>query len=336
MMNGKPDYLKLSEWLQGCERPVLFSHRRPDGDALGALGGMARALAVLGKSPRVMLYEPISSRYAVMAGAAKWELWEQCAADVGRNCDAAIVLDTCAWSQLEPVADFLRGAPRTLVLDHHATHDELGERAGDLKIIDATASAASLLVAEWVQHAGIAIDEVMATALFVGISTDCGWFRFANTDARTLRVAAELVAAGVTPDRVYTSIYQQDSAAKVRLVARLLTSLEVRADGALAVMYLRKSDFAAAGASRADTEDLVNEAGRLAGTEATVMFTEEDGEVRLNFRSRLWLDVAKIAEQFGGGGHARAAGARVQGEWDAVTARVIGVMETALAEGEGR
>jgi phosphoesterase RecJ-like protein len=111
----------------------------------------------------------------------------------------------------------------------------------------------------------------------------------------------------------------------------MLASLEMHAQRQLAVMYLRQADFAAAGADRDLTEDLVNEAGRLGCTEATILFTEEPSQVRVNFRSKRWLDVAALAGRFGGGGHPRAAGARVTGTWDEVVPRVMSAALDAFA-----
>jgi phosphoesterase RecJ-like protein len=113
----------------------------------------------------------------------------------------------------------------------------------------------------------------------------------------------------------------------------MLQTLELHADDRLAVMKLRQADFDAAGATRDMTEDLVNEAGRIGCTEATIMFTEEpDGSVRVNLRSKQSLDVSALAQRFNGGGHARASGARPDGPWDEVVQRVIAAAVKALDE----
>lgn len=299
---------------------------RADGDALGSLAAIAAALRQLGKSPTIAVFDPFPPRYSAIAELGPWNAWETLRAALpdsaqiasGEPYDAAIVVDTCALSQLEPALDFLARVPRTLVIDHHATRDAIGTGANDLRLLDETAAAACVLVADWVAAAGVRLDPPLATALYTGIATDTGWFRFSNADARTLRTAATLLDAGVEPARLYASIYQQEPAAKLRLVARVLSSLEMHAGGRLAVMSLRLADFAAAGADKTMTEDLVNEAGRIAGVEATILLTEDvDGVVRVNLRSRERLDVAELARRFGGGGHARAAGCRLRGGWDA-------------------
>ncbi|MGD8450264.1 MAG: DHHA1 domain-containing protein [Phycisphaerae bacterium] len=332
-MIAEQDYHNVMEWLSECQRPLLLTHQRPDGDALGAMGGLALALGQRGARPAAALYEPFPWRYTYFQEAARWTDWKTEGERLRRECDAVIVVDTCALAQLEPVAEWLPQAPRTLVIDHHTTRDAIGERPGDLRLIDVSASAVCLLIAEWVRATQVACSPLMATALFTGIATDCGWFRFPNTDARTLRVVAELVAAGASPNGIYGAVYQQDPPAKLRLVARMLDSLELHAGGKLAVMGLREADFVAAGADPNETEDLVNEAGRLGGIEATVLCTEQPGVIRINFRSRNALDVAALARQFGGGGHARAAGARVAGRWDEVVPAVVTAAVAALDEG---
>ncbi len=331
IMNLDQSYDNLTAWVDGCRRPLLVSHCRPDGDALGALAGMALALAQRGHAPQVALYDPFPARYALLRDLLPWLSWPEAGPTLRAACDALLILDTSAYQQLEPVVEFLPRAPRTLVLDHHATGDPIGSRLGDFRLVDETACAVSLLVAEWMRRARIAITAPIATALFTGIATDCGWFRFPSTDSRTLHVAAELVAAGAEPSRINAEIYEQDASARLRLIGRMLQSLELHAGDRLAVMCIRRADFEAAGADRGVTADLVNEAGRLGCTEATILFTEEeDSVIRVNLRSKRVLDVAALAAAFGGGGHMRAAGARLRGRWEEQVPRVVAAAVKAL------
>lgn len=333
MSTQRPEYSTAATWLGACRRPLLVSHRRPDGDALGSLAALALLLKQRGVAPAVALLEPFPARYRVLESFAPWRLWREERDTLVEHCDAVVILDTCAFAQLGPIGDWLNAAPRTLVIDHHATSDALATRPGDQRIIDPSASATCLLLTEFVRATGGALDDRLATALLVGLATDTGWFRFSNADARTLHAAAELVAAGAQPAEIYDDLYQRDSAARLRLVARLLQTLELEAGGRLAVLRLRQADFAATGADMSDTEDLVNEVNRLGCADATVMFTEEpDGVVRVNFRSKRRVDVAKLAQQFGGGGHVRAAGARVRGDWEATAAAVVKAAAAAVQQ----
>ena len=323
-MSDEHDFQSVTTWLEECHRPLLLSHERVDGDALGALAAMSLALRRRGAEPAVALFEGLPPRFTFLASAATWHVWEETRDVLVTDCDAVVILDTCAVTQLEPVAAFLGRAPRTLVIDHHATRDPIGTRDGDLRLLDDSASATSLIVAEWIRAVGLPFDQPLATALFTGIATDCGWFRFANTDVRTMRMAADLVEAGAAPSEIHAAIYQQEPASKLRLIAHMLNGLELKADGKLAVMCLRAADFEATGTDSSMTGELINEATRLAGTEATLLFVEEpDRTVRVNLRSKRTLDVSALATRFGGGGHARAAGARLRGDWDTVVPCVI-------------
>lgn len=331
-------FQQLSDWLARCRRPLLVTHRRPDGDALGALAGLGAALRQGGLVPQVVLFEPWPARYELLEAGTSWELWDQAREALTAACDALVILDTCSLAQLEPLGAYLSRAPRTLVIDHHLTRDGLAGRAGDLRVLDETAAATCLILAEWVQAAGLSCGPAMATALLAGIATDCGWFRFANTDARALRVAAELAARGAVPGAIHRALYQQERPERLRLTARMLAGLRLHADGRLAVMGLRRADLAASGADPSMTEDLVNQAMCLGCAEAALLFTEEqDGLVRVSFRSKQELDVSALAARFGGGGHARAAGARLRGRWEEVVPRVVAAAAAALgAAGDGR
>ncbi len=324
------EYEAMTSWLHACRRPLLLTHRRPDGDALGALAGLALGLRQLGPAPRVALYEPFPPRYAVLADSLAWDDRPAAARELIAACDAVVVVDTSSYQQLAPVADLLSTAPRTLVVDHHATADPIGTRAGDCRVTDVSASAVCVLIAEWMEQAGLAFTPEIAVALFTGIATDCGWFRFSSTDARTLRMAADLVGAGAAPNAIHAAIYEQDAPAKLHLIGRMLQSLELFAGGQLAAMYIRQADFEAVGADSHMTEDVVNEAARLGCTEATLLFTEEPHDIRVNFRSKRRLDVSALAAQYGGGGHARAAGARLTGPWEQVVPPVIQAAVAAL------
>ena len=332
-----PEYDAAAKWLADRRRPLLASHRRPDGDALGAIAGLSRLLAQRGAAPAALLFEPFPARYTVLKGDGEWRELPPgpSPATAWADRDALVILDTCSSSQLEPIAAGLPQAPPTLVIDHHRTADDIGCRAGDLRVIDASAGACCLMIAELALSRGWTIDAPAATALYTGMATDCGWFRFSNADARLLRAAAEMVERGAKPDRLYEAIYQQEPAARLRLIGRMLAGLELRAGGRLTVLRVRQSDFAASGADESMTEDLVNEAGRIAGNVATAMFSEQvDGEVRINLRSRHTVDVSRLAQRFGGGGHERAAGARQRGDFEQIVALVCAAVEAELSHGD--
>ena len=326
------EYHNALAWLADRQRPLIVSHRKPDGDALGSAAALALSLGQRGQQPAAVLYEPFPQRYACLSDLVQWHRWDQDGDELAGVCDAVVILDTCSWSQLEPVADYLRDAPPTLVIDHHPTRDEIGTRLDDLLLIDESATATCVLVTELLEANNLPLTVPIASALFTGLATDCGWFRYANTDARALRVATALAEAGAPINATYRSVYEHDSPAKLRLVGRMLQGVEMCADNRLVVLRLRAEDFVATGADLSDTDDIVNEAGRIAGIESVILFVEQaDGMIRVNFRSKSTLDVAALAQEFGGGGHKRAAGARIPGTWEDVTQRVTAAAVACLS-----
>lgn len=319
----------VADW----RRVVLFSHEKPDGDAIGSLVAMRATLRQLGVVADAVLFDPLPERYAFFRENAAIPVFgkEFSATQLG-DYDAAMILDTCSYSQLRPIADWLRRASvPTLVVDHHATRDAIGT----MTLIEESAAAACLVLYDWFRTVGWPLDPETARALFVGIATDTGWFRHSNTDDRVLAVCADLVTRGVAPNPIYQALFQRESAARVRLLGAALGSLELRAGNRLAVMTIEPSTFAACGATPADTEDLVNEPLRIGSVLVSILFVDHgDGTIRVNFRSKAGeqpdVDVSALAGGFGGGGHRRAAGAKVNGVLSTVRADVVAAAENTL------
>jgi len=307
---------------------VLFTHARPDGDALGSAVGLWRVLTDLGRDARIVLYEDVPPRYAFVTEGVPYSRW-------GKDINAAdieadrliVIVDTSSWQQIEPVAPFLKGHRHKFVIDHHKTRD----RVSDVELIDENASAAALIVWKICKAAGWPVSKQAAEALFVGLATDTGWFRFSNTNAEALAAAAEMTALGVNPAELYQRIYLSDSVARVRLIARVLIDLKLFANDRVALQTLTRQTLAECGATDAMTEEIVNEPMRIATVNVSVFCSEtpDNGPVRVNLRSKHGVDVAALARRFGGGGHERAAGARVPGSLAEVAKKIV---DAAIAE----
>ena len=341
MAIAKDAWQQAGGLLASWRRPLLLSHVRPDGDAIGAILALSRICRGFGAAPIPVVYEEPPAKYRDLIGADALARWP----DAGRaaEADGILVLDTCSWQQLEPASAFLSGSalPR-IIVDHHKTRDVIdgGAPAASVPceyLIDESASACCLLVHEWARAMAWSIGEDEAAPIFVGIATDTGWFRFSNTDARTMAAAGELVARGARPDRWYTAIYETASAARLRLEAAMLSRIEISDDGRCAWSVLTREMFAATGAARSDTEDLIQTLQRLGGVVVSALFTEEpDGRIRVSLRSKAPdvcgrdVDVAAVAAAFGGGGHARAAGLRLPGPLAEAQRQVLAAIRTAL------
>ncbi len=239
--------------------------------------------------------------------------------------DALLVVDTGTWSQLpglrERVAEF--GKPK-LVLDHHLTQEEWA----DLKLVVTEAAAAGEIVAELLTQWEIGFDQGIASALYLAIASDTGWFQYSNTRPFTMRLAAMLMEAGAQTERLYQLLYQNERAERLALQTRAQQSLELLCEGRLAVMTVRKSDFEETRANVPDTENLINIPLQVRTVEVSIVVTEpkEGGPVRVSLRSKGQVDVARFAEQFGGGGHARAAGLKLEMGLEEAHRRVVEAM----------
>ena len=323
------DWSPLIEIVRSSERFVLSSHVRPDADALGSELGLAYALESLGKSVRIVNPSAASPNLAFLdqEGRAK-KIGDSMTADEARDTDVHIVVDTSAWTQLQDLGDVIRTtAARKVVIDHHVSSDDLG----GLVIKDTTAAATGELIFELAQALQAEINESAATALYCAIATDTGWFRFPSTTSRTMRIAGQLIDFGAKPHVLYSLLYEQHSAARMRLYGRVLSRLTVDCDGQLAYLTVAREDFRETGAVPADTEDLVNASLQIAGTRAAFIAIEQPNQtVKVSFRGRVNTDVAAVAEQFGGGGHKLAAGATLAGSLAEALAIVLPAMQHAV------
>lgn len=323
------DFTAATDFAAKVKRPLLVTHARPDGDAIGSVLATRELLRGIGADPVGLFFGRIPARYTPFQGYEAVRSWEDgFSREELDACDGVIVLDTCTYNQIEPIAKWLRSCDKpVLAVDHHATRDELATH----HLIDVTAAANCLILFEWAKFAGWKVSEPVARALFTGIAMDTGWFRHANTDARVFDAMGELVALGVSPSTLYDGLYHQDSEARLQLAAKALATLEVEHGARVALMRLTHADFQSCGALMSDAEDLVNEPLRIASVIASALLVEQDdGVIRVNLRSKppevtggVNIDVSQVARSLGGGGHVRAAGTRLRKSLDAAAETVL-------------
>lgn len=334
-------FLDAGRRVAGWARTMVLTHHRPDGDALGSVAAVKRVLQASGRQASGFVYERVSPRYRFVEQTGGFEQWRpDGSADIDARFDGIVIVDTCSWGQLEPVADYLKASklPKVIV-DHHATRDNLSANGtDDLYAIDETSASACGLVYEWCEAMAWPIDSGAGEALFTGMAADTGWFRFSNTDGRTLRAAADLVErCQLRPDLLHAKLNASHAPARLGLMHDMLGTLQFHAGGRVATIELTREMFDRTGAGPGDAEELVNEPMATISVFATVLLTDMgDGVVRLNFRSKSpeligqEIDVAAVARQFGGGGHHRAAGARVPGTLPQVRQKVLDALLAAV------
>jgi phosphoesterase RecJ-like protein len=322
------DWSPFVDWVHRHQHFVLTTHVRPDGDGLGSMLALADVLAAppLSKTVQMTVASALPPRYDFLDPERRIRRFEPPGA-LYRDADAAIILDTGTWNQLGDIGTFLRSPSLAkAVIDHHLTQDDLSA----LRMVDVTAEATGRLVYEAILALGGAFPASAAHCLFVALAMDTGWFRHTNTTPDTFALAADLVRAGARASEAYECLFEQNTLGRLKLMGLILARLQVAHSGRTAYTEIHRADYAATGAVPQDSEDLVNYTRSLAGVEVGVLFMEQPrGGVKVSFRSR-HVDVARLAERFGGGGHRLAAGAILETSLDEARRRVLAAVGDAL------
>ncbi len=318
--------------LKQADGPIfLATHTKPDGDAFGSVVALAEALRQLGKETFACFAPPVPTSLLDLNGNHLTHVLDDNTAIP--ECALYVILDTGAWVQVEPIRAVIEpNLDRTLIIDHHLS----GGIDANSKYVDANAGACAEIVAELLDLLDtdnkLTWQGTIAQALFVGIGSDTGWFRFSNTRPQTHQLAARLLELGVDHADLYARLHQTERPAKLALLTRALDSLTLLADERAAVMHLTKQDFADTGALEEETERLIDAPQQVGSIQVVALITESSIDTpegsqplaRISFRSKPAskcasgdtsggaVNVADLAGQLGGGGHARAAGAKLQ------------------------
>jgi phosphoesterase RecJ-like protein len=338
-MVSSGDFQKAIELINKSNNVLLTTHTRPDGDACGCLAAMGDALTALGKKAKLILpsslpewYEFLFAEQVPVLGQ-HIQLEELIQGKFG-EFDLIIIVDTNSRTQLSKFDEYLKQNDKpVLVIDHHVTSDGLG----DVELLDPTAAATGLIVHELFKYATWPITKKIAQSLFVGIATDTGWFRFANTDSRAHRSCAELIDAGANPTECHHNLYQNFSHERFKLMTAMLNTLELHFDNQYATQHISQRHFQQTGATHKDTENLIDECLRIGTVDTAALFVElKDGRIKCSLRSKGLVDVCKIAQKFGGGGHKMAAGAHLPGPLENAKQLIFDAVAEQLSKAAGR
>ncbi len=302
-------------------RVALSTHMNADGDGCGSETALARMLTSHGLVPRIVNPTPWPEMFDFLLGT---DVVDQTAkgSKALRDLDLLIVLDISDVTRLGHLTESVRtlGVPK-LVIDHHLPSDD---PAGADAVSDTSACATAELVYDLAIVMGWEITPDVARSLYTGMLTDTGGFRFSNTTPRCLAVAAQLLAAGVDPEDMYTRIYASAPAGRVRLMADVLGTLQLDESVGLSWLTMEAGALEKHAVKAEDLDGIVEHARSIAGTRMALFFRDlGHGKVKVSFRSIGGTDVNAFAKQFGGGGHAKASGALVTGEIGAVRDEVV-------------
>ncbi|HEX9726935.1 MAG TPA: DHHA1 domain-containing protein [Gemmatimonadales bacterium] len=293
-------------------RIALTTHVNADGDGTGSEVAMWHLLVARGAQPFIVNPTPFPPRYAFLLDGADGADRSSKAVKQLARADLVIVLDISDLGRLGHLAERLRDTTVPVAcIDHHASNGSLPPGP---RLVDAAACATGELVFDLARATGWSLSDASARALYVAMLTDTGGFRFSNTTPRTLHVAAELLHQGVDPEEIYTRVYASAPEGRVRLLAEVLDTLVVESPLGLAWVTVPPGALERHGVSAEDLEGVVEFPRSIEGVSLALLFRQLDsGRIKVSFRSVGGVDVAELAERFGGGGHRRAAGASFEG-----------------------
>ena len=302
---------------------LVTSHTNPDGDAVASVLAMGHILELLGKQSVMYNPDEVPANYAHLPGA------EKISRQPGEGpYDATIVLDCSELSRVGPLPEAER-LGRIIGIDHHLTAEPLG----DVYYLDPGASSIGEMIDRILEHLPVELDLTLANCIYCSILSDTGSFRYSNTSPAALRSAARMVAQGVSPWDMARQVYESQPRERLLMLANVLPSLHVDPSGRYASILVTRDMFETTGATADMIDGFINYPRRIEGVEVAIQFREVDpGRYKVSFRSRGNANVAAIAEQFGGGGHANAAGCTVSGNFEEVHDKVYRAVEATLDE----
>jgi len=326
----KSEFQKLLNLILESEKILITSHENPDGDALGSMLSFGQGLETIGKKvelynvdgvPEMLEFLPNSSRIINSLSLLKGPF------------DIAFAVDCTATSRAgKEFEDYANSenCKNVVIIDHHETVSS----DVDLSVLDSKASSTGILIYKILKALDVELNTSIAENIYTTIVSDTGSFSYSNTNSETLRIAADLIDLGADPSRISQALYENEPLRKLELLKLVMPTLDITEEKNIASIYVNKRMLIETGTTRQDTEGMVNIPRSIKGVDVALMFrqegTEDEPEWKASLRSKGKVNVAKIAEGFGGGGHARAAGCSIKGSIDEVKAKVISCVKEDL------
>ena len=316
---------QVVELVEKKDRFAITSHVRPDGDSLGSSLGLYWLLRALDKDVEVTMRDVAPHAYQLLPGADAIRVTPS----VDRPYDAVFVIE-CSDIDRPGLIDLEKQF--VVNIDHHSTTALFGA----INWIDSTASAVGEMIYNLCKATGVRVTKEIAECVYTALLTDTGSFHYSNTTERTFKIASELVRTGVKPAKTAEAIFGSYQWPKIELLSLVLGTAKRDETGHIAWMEQTLEMQEQTRASEEDADGFVNYPLSVGEIEATALFKEcSPGVYRTSLRSKGDVNVAKVAEQFGGGGHRNAAGCTLKGNLDSVERQVVPLLQDAIRRANG-
>src|SRR5215813_13440469 len=316
---------QVVELIESKRRFAITSHIRPDGDSLGSSLGLHWLLQALDKDVEVIMRDPVPHAYRQLPGAPRVRVTPA----VDRQYDAVFVIE-CSDITRPGLIDLEKQL--VVNIDHHSTTALFGT----INWIDSTASAVGEMIYNLCKATGVRVNREIAECVYTALITDTGSFHYSNTTERTFKVASELVRTGVKPAKTAEAVFASYPWSRIELMGAVLSTAKRDESGRVACMRQTLDMQRQAHASAEDADGFVNYPLTVGEVEAVAMLKEcSPGVYRTSLRSKGDVNVAKVAEQFGGGGHRNAAGCTLKGESSEIEQKVVPLLQDAIKRANG-
>lgn len=316
---------QVVELIESKRTFAITSHFRPDGDSLGSSLGLCWLLRALDKDVEVIMRDPVPHAYQQLPGAKEVRVTPA----VDNSYDAVFVIE-CSDITRPGLLDL----DKQLVvnIDHHSTTALFGK----INWIDSTASAVGEMIYNLCKATGVRVTREIAECVYTALITDTGSFHFSNTTERTFKVASELLRTGVKPAKTAEAVFASYPWSRIQLMGAVLSTARRDSTGRIAFLRHSLEMQHSAHASDEDADGFVNYPLTVEEVEAVAMLKEsEPGIYRTSLRSKGEVNVARVAEMFGGGGHRNAAGCTLRGTWEEAEEKIIGLLQNAVERANG-
>jgi phosphoesterase RecJ-like protein len=340
-LRSHPDYLaipparleaiaRIDSLLSPLKTVALSTHMNADGDGCGSEVALALLLRQRGITAKIVNPTPWPALFDFLLEDAGIRDETGKGSAALKSVDGLVVLDISDIKRLGNIAESVRQMKKPkAVIDHHVPSDD---PPGEVILTDTTACATGELIYDFASTLDLEITPEVARAIYIAMLTDTGGFRFSNTTPRCHAIAGELLNAGVNPEDMYVRIYASSPPGRVQLLAEVLATLQFDLDAGLAWLSMGAGLIDKYDVRPEDLDGIVEHARSIAGTKMALFFRDlGHGKIKISFRSTGAVDVNAFARQFGGGGHAKAAGAMLPGTLDAVRDQVIAAARQFLA-----
>lgn len=311
---------QILKYIKKSKNIVIVTHENPDGDAVGSSLAMYHALKGLKKNVDIIIPE-YAKCFNELPGI------DEVIKESDKVYDLAISLDAATDKLLNVWVKYFREADQRIVIDHHSTNTMFG----DINYVDLSAPACAQVVYMLIKHYRWKITPEIGTCIMAGIITDTGGFQYSGVSKDTFNIAAELLDVGVNISKVYKKVFDTKTKSSFELRRIAIDRMEFLEDGKIAFTYVTNEDERKVNAGVGDYEGIVSEGRSVEGVEVSIFLHElKDGEFKISLRSNSYVNVSDVCIMFGGGGHIRAAGAKMTADPLVIRDKVVNEVKRQL------